>query len=277
MDFVIAKFNKREGARDQKHKLILTDTTLYEMPNNLDVATTYNAETLIEHTEWYKIENFSSTPYFLNFLSSTDDSVSFTNLPIADAGCISYICSCQNECTEFYIQKVSKSHLAARSAIQIGTSFEYKQSSRSISINNIANAIYLKTPNVLYFKKLETISTIFNGIDELYREATQEEVETFLNNDFIELQGDYSAQSVKKANRRRVALAVAALSSFDTYQRNAVFDNIKEYCDGLITENNTFTITSESDLELLSYGILQRFYTTADGRERRIANSVKSF
>lgn len=42
----------------------------------------------------------------------------------------------------------------------------------------------------------------------------------------------------------------------------------------LIAENDSFKISNEKELKLLLYGIEQRFYTTPDGRERRIANSV---
>ena len=45
-----------------------------------------------------------------------------------------------------------------------------------IILNNFPNALYHKQDDVLYFQKLDSIKLIFNNIDSLYREATQEEV-----------------------------------------------------------------------------------------------------
>lgn len=277
MNFVIAKYSSRTGSRDQKHKLILTNATLYELPDGLATATEYSPETLIENTEWYKIELFSSKLYFPVFLSTITSSVNFTRLDTVDANSISYICACQDNCTKFYFQRVPKTHLRRRKAIEIGSTFKYEENSCSISINDISDALYDKSTNTLYFKKLESITSIFKGIDVLYREATEEETHSFLNKDFISLNGDFSSTYVKKANRKRIALAVSALEGYDEEQKDAIFNNIREYCEGLVTADNTFLLTNESDLELLTLGILQRFYTTADGREKRIANSIKSF
>jgi hypothetical protein len=277
MDYVIAKVNKNEGKRSDKHKLILTDKTLYSIPDALDSAVEYNAETLIENCEWYKLTEFSTKTYCLPILTNDRDSTFYSALPIADSGCISYLCSCQNNGTHFYFQRIPKSHLATKKYICIGDSFEYKNNSKNITINEIPDALYDKTNDILYFKKLETITSIFKGIDDLYREATEQETEAFLANDFISLIDDFNAQKVKKANRKRIALAMNTLANFDPTQKEVVFDYIVDYCPQLSMQARTFIIASEADLELLSYGILQRFYTTADGREKRIANSIKSF
>jgi len=39
--------------------------------------------------------------------------------------------------------------------------------------------VYIKNQDTLMFKNLATISSIFKGIDELYKEATKEEVSEF--------------------------------------------------------------------------------------------------
>ena len=46
-----------------------------------------------------------------------------------------------------------------------------------IILNNSADAVYNISLDKLYFRKLETIKSMFKGIEELYREATQEEVD----------------------------------------------------------------------------------------------------
>lgn len=277
MNYVLAKINKNTGRRDDKHKIILTDKELYSLPDTLSSSTEYSTETLIDTDEWYKIESFSTKPYCLQFLTSEKDSTSYSKLEISDSDCISYICSCQNNNNKFYFQKVSKTNLATKKWIHIGDIFEFQNSSKNITINEIADAIYVKDNDVLYFKKLETITSIFKGIEVLYKEATEKETTDFLEQNFIILENNFNSSNVKKSNRKRIALAINAINSFEDKQIDVVFDYIVDYCPQLSTQEKKFKITSEKDLELLSYGILQRFYTTPTGNEKRIANSVKKF
>ena len=69
---------------------------------------------------------------------------------------------------------------------------------------------------------LNTITSIFNGINELYREATDDEVETFLSMDIINLESDFSKDQVKTANRRRIKEATERYNNFSTEQKNRI-------------------------------------------------------
>lgn len=82
-----------------------------------------------------------------------------------------------------------------------------------IILNNYLDAIYDIENDILYFRDLGRIKPIFKGIEELYREATQQEVTDFLSNDFLELTDEYTALKVKSANRKRICC---------TYQRALV-------------------------------------------------------
>lgn len=277
MDYVLAKITTNRGPRNDKMKTIITDATLYQLPNTIKNSVVYSAETLIDECEWYKLYNFSHKNYFPEFLKTNKKCIEYTKLNITDADNISYFCSCQNNSKEFYFQKISKIHLATKKWIHIGNTFEVQDNSKNITINPYPDAIYLKENDVLYFQRLEPITSIFKGIDELYKEASAEETTNFLNNNFISLHNNFHTDKVKKPNRKRIALAIKALNEYDEEQKNAVFINIKEYCKDLITEKNTFIISNEHDLEMITYGILQRFYTIADGRKKLIANSVKNF
>jgi hypothetical protein len=124
----------------------------------------------------------------------------------------------------------------------------------------------------LFFQKLSSITTIFHGIDEIFREATDEETSSFLTNDFIVTGESYNSSCVKKPNRKRIALANEALNSYDSDQKVAVLQSIRIYYPSIINDDNSFKIDTDDDLTYLLYGILQRYYTTADGREKLIAS-----
>lgn len=132
----------------------------------------------------------------------------------------------------------------------------------------------MKSKDLLYFKKLSAITNIFKGIDVLYREATQEETANFLSANFIALKEDYDATKVKQSNRKRIAMAIDSMGKLNEEEKEVVFDTIQQYCPKLVGSDGKINIGNEEELKLLLYGIDQRFYTTATGNEKRIANSV---
>ena len=146
-----------------------------------------------------------------------------------------------------------------------------------IVINNSPDAIYFKKEDRLIFRNLATISSIFNGIDILYKEATQEEVQKFLDFNFIKLSDGYDIQKIGKNNRKRIALALSTFEKMSDDDKDAIFDYIQDYCTELKFEKSTknFEISSETEMKFLLYGIEQRFYTTVYGKEKRLANSVQ--
>src|SRR5690606_21072678 len=110
----------------------------------------------------------------------------------------------------------------------------------------------------------------------LYKEATDEETENFLDNEFIRLSNGYSKDNVKSANRKRIAMAMETLSNLQQEEREQIHTYIRDYCPDLNFSDaeNTFEVGSEDNLKNLIFGIEQRFYTTLVGGEKRVANSI---
>ncbi|CAH1601327.1 hypothetical protein THF1C08_70008 [Vibrio jasicida] len=162
--------------------------------------------------------------------------------------------------------------------IAFGEAAELESTEKRLVVNQVADAVYYKAQDKLVFKNLATISSIFKGIDELYKEATKEEVEKFLEEDFIELADGYDTSKVSKPNRKRIALAMDTLAALPVEERDQMYSYIHSYCEERLKfdkENNTFEINSDDELKYLLYGIEQRFYTTPLGHEKRLANSVQ--
>ncbi len=272
MNHTIAKIRQR--GTGFKYRKILTGETLYSLPDDLAHYVEYSPTHNLDEDCWFGIENFSQKEYCLDILRGAFISAEYNaRLTHEEVDKIDFIFSYQDD-NVYYFQNITKSLLQYKRYINLSDDYKFNSNSRHISINSLPDAIYIKNMDTLYFKRLSSISNIFSGIDSLYREATQEETVSFLENDFISLQGGFSANEIKQANRKRIALAVDTMNRFDDEQRTAVFDCIRDYYPNLIAENDAFKISNEEDLKLLLYGIQQRFYTTPDGRERRIANSV---
>ena len=134
--------------------------------------------------------------------------------------------------------------------------------------------LFTQTNESLYFQRFETASLIFKSMVRLYRDATDHEVKSFLENSFIVTVDGFEADNVTRSNRKLIAQAVDQFENMKQEDRKKIFSYIQEYCPHLATEGKQFIIKSNKDLKMVLYGIGQRFYTTPVGDEQRIANST---
>lgn len=273
MNTVFVKL-RLNGNASKYRKMLSTEEPLFNSIAELVVSSSdYSVATLLEDGEWFKITEMSQKAYAIDLVQQKFETVDFNSLSKDDFSKIDFIFVKNNN--EIFFQKLTKAKLATKKSIMfLGEAYEYKSDSEAIVINNIPDAIYCCETDILYFRKLEPIVGIFKGISELYIEATDEETEQFLQNDFIELRNGYGSVNVKTANRKRIALAKETLSNLNEEEKRNIFNYIGEYCPDLKTENNTFSVGNEEELKMVLYGIEQRFYTTLVGSEKRIANSV---
>ena len=98
-----------------------------------------------------------------------------------------------------------------------------KKNPKQIILSETADAIYVKNDDILYFKKIETITPIFRKIESLYREATKTEVTNFLGRSFVNIGSEYNVDKVGKANRQRLALTSESFSKLDSQQKDVIF------------------------------------------------------
>lgn len=271
MNHLLAKTKGRNG----DFYKIISDEEIFELPDDLDNPIEYDTDYKLEEDEWFAIENFSEKEYYIDFLTRRFISTDYNQIPIADYSKIDYLCSYQTGV--YYFQKLSSSQIVRKKYFSFSETPTIIENEPIIVIDSFPDAIYIKNEDILYFKKLTSITSIFTGIDVLYKEATQGETEEFLENNFIQLGNDYSANNVKKANRKRIAIAMETLQRYSQDERRDIFSYIREYCEALNFDEDqeNFTISNEDELKKLLYGIEQRYYTTRLGGERRLANSVQ--
>lgn len=273
MNQVYAKIRLR-GADKKYRKILSTDKEVYTIPTALsESAIPYAPQTLAGDGEWFSLAKFSESPFAIDLIKEKFDSADFDMLENHFFEKIDYIFVITHN--SYCFQSVSKPSLIHKKGIlHVGEKFEFESKSARITINETPDAIYDKNDDCLYFQKLSAITRIFKGIDQLYREATESEVNDFLASSFILLKDDFNSGCVKTANRKRIALAKDTLKNFNDSDRWIVFKYIGDYCPKLKASEDSFEIGSEEELKLLLFGIEQRFYTTPVGSEKRIANSV---
>jgi hypothetical protein len=273
MDQLIARVKGR--TRPHYYKL-LSDTEIYQIDTeNLSVVE-YEPGHLLDEGSWFNISNFSQKPYCIELLTTAFVSADYNDIPASKYGDLAFLCSVQN--SNYFFQKITPSLFVTRRSLTFGENVSYEEDKKRLFINEVPDAVYISESDTLIFRNLATISSIFKGIDTLYKEATQEEVEGFLSNDFIELAGDYTPDKVSKPNRKRVGLAISGFDSLDDDEKTQIFEYIDGYCPTINYNGVTkiFTINSDEELKFLLYGLEERFYTTFLGNEKRLANSIQT-
>lgn len=274
MDYIFAKLKIRASENEKFRRVSATDELVYpEISECIENPLHYNSETLLDKDNCFMIQDFSTKSFCGTLIKNGFDSPDYDQLTADEFENVDYIFVKRNN--DLLFQNISKSKCVIRKGIiHTGEDFIYKSDNRTLLINYYPDAVYISASDTLYFSKLEAITSIFKGISELYREATNKETEAFLNREFIALENDFSAHKVKTLNRKRIAIAIDTLSTLNETDKNNIFEYITDYCPTLNYQNDRFTIGNEKELKDLLYGIEQRFYTTPVGNERRLANSV---
>ena len=276
MNFVLGKI---KSLRKKPFRKIISDYALFE---NIELShaakISYNPDHNLDEECWFKIEQFSKKDFCIDLLKTPIDSKDHSELAKNEFEKIAYIASIQD--LDVYFQKLSPSLFIKRKTITFGEVAQVEEGSTRIIVNKQPDAIYLSASDTLVFKNLAVISSIFKGIDTLYREATDEEVAEFLKSKFITLSPEYNSEKVSIPNRKRISLALETLEKISLDDRKNLHLYIDEYCKDKVSFDKKlerFEITTDDDLKLLLYGIEQRFYTTLFGSEKRIANSIQAF
>lgn len=274
MDQILARV---KGLRKLPYFKLISEQSLFDaVVVDLNACIPYNPDHNLDEDSWFKIEAFSQKTFCIGLLKKDFDSKDYHDLAKDDFSKITYLFSVQGD--DFYFQKITPSLFVKRKTLVFGEAATLEQSQTRLVINALPDALYFKAADTLIFKSLATISSIFKGIDELYKEATKEEVEQFLDKSFIELSNDYNVETVSKPNRKRIGLAMATLEAMSDDDKTNMLDYIDGYCGEqklrFDKENQKFEISNDDELKLLLYGIEQRFYTTPFGHEKRLANSV---
>ncbi len=273
MDFLIAKIKRMSSPA---HYKVISDHTTYDFDLSQYSLVEYSPDHNLDEDALFKVSDFSQKEFCLAFLLGDIDSSNFDQIPSDKFKKISYFCSIQNDAICF--QKVTPSTYLNRSILRFGENVTVESSENKIFINPFPDAAYIPSQDILVFRNLGTISSIFKGIDSLFKEATQEEVEDFLSESFISLSDGYNASKVSQPNRKRIALAMTSFANLESHEKEQILDYIHEYCEDISYDGGEkrFSISTDEELKFLLYGIEQRFYTTMLGEEKRLANSIQT-
>lgn len=279
MSCLLAKIKKKTV---EPYRKITSEQGAFE---EIDLTTMntvlYIAGYKLEEDEWFKIENFDDQPYCMDILKQSFDPKEYNEIEKEQFEQIDYLISVQTN--GFYFQNITPSSFLRLKTIlcgdiPFGELSTIVDTRKQIVIKKTPDAIYDPKTKSLIFKNLSLITGIFSSIGDLYKKATQEEVDNFLKESFIKKHPSYDLKKVSAVNRRLITKAIEAITKLTVQERHDMFDYVNDYCAQQITfdpKDKIFEINNDNDLKFLLYGIEQRFYTKPFGKEKMLANSTK--
>lgn len=275
---IIGKLNKKiEHTLDYRTILTKINKDIYNMKLKEIESIKYDCNTILSDNEWFFIEEFTKQSYCLEILKDNFFTAGYNDL---EKNCIKelhYILieNEKNNCV--YIQKITKSTIIKQKMIPL-VSKDYKllENETLLLFKSCPDAILDTKEDKFYFRNLSILTSIFRGIETLYKEATDEDIDEFISNKFIKLDEDYTKNKIKSNNRKKMLLVNEILNKLPEDSKNKLLDYTSKYCDKLIYKDGIFEISNEKELKELLYGLQERYYTTEIGGEKRIANSIIS-
>lgn len=271
MDHVYAKVQR---LRNEPFRRLLSDETLWDHESlGLSSRLAYNPATILDDGEWFELDSFKGRDFSISVVSEGIHSSSVDDLEKKYFDSLAYLLAVQGE--DLFFQRIRPSTIIRRTVIALGDSATLETGTRRLVVNKAPDAVYIAAEDKLLFRDLAAIAGIFPGIDMLFKEATEDEVQEFLKMSFIASELDVS--KVSKPNRKRIAVALKTLDAMSADDQSQVLEYTQAYVGDKLEfdgQSRSFAVRNDEDLKVLIFGIEQRFYTTPIGAEKRLANSV---
>lgn len=234
----------------------------------IDFTTSYK----LEDNEWFKITDFSNQDYVVEICNENFSTASLVQIVNKEYEDIKEIVILQNE--QMHFQRVTPSYYVNKKTfLDYSGSPKVVEHRKQIEIKKESDAVYLLETDTLLFKDISKIKPIFKGIEMLHREATQEEVNTFMEYDFISTL-NFDSKRVGVQNRKRIADIGVKYANLSSEKQKGLITYAKEKS-GIDIEDGKFLIRNDNDLKNLLYAMDQRYYYADIYEENRIANSIR--
>lgn len=270
MDFLFVKTKGKQGT----FRKVLSNQTVYNDIPEFDDKRPYNDELNLRDGQWFVLEHFSEKDYAPILIKEDFNSAAWSQISREDYDKIDYIVSVQNDGNLLIFQNVTTRLIYKRqSLLSLDEQPSLINKDHTLVINTYADAYYVRNTDSLYFKRLSNITSIFSGINELYNEATDAEVDSLFRLSMLHVDPDFTRDKVKTANRRKIKEALDMYNNYTTEQKTQLPNYLKKYCSDLVYDEHLgkFEISTEKTLTLLLNGLCQRYYTTEISNEKKVA------
>lgn len=274
MDFL---FVKTKGKRGSFCK-VLSDQQVYCDIPSFEDNRPYNDEVRLLENQWFVLANFSQKEYAPSLVKDEFNAAQWSQIDRANYGRIDYIVAVQDDGNQLIFQNITSSLIYKRQNwLSLDDQPSLLNKAHLLVIHDQADAYYQRNNDCLYFQRLSSITNIFPGINELYNEATDDEVDSVLSLPILNVVPDFTKDKVKTANRRKIREALDMYNQYNNQQKEQLPLYMQKYCPRLSFDSvsGRFDIIDEKTLTLLLNGLCQRYYTTEISQEKKVALSTE--
>lgn len=274
MDFL---FVKTKGKRGSFCK-VLSDQKVYCDIPSFEDNRPYNDEVRLLENQWFVLANFSQKEYAPSLVKDEFNAAQWSQIDRANYGRIDYIVAVQDDGNQLIFQNITSSLIYKRQNwLSLDDQPSLLNKAHLLVIHDQADAYYQRNNDCLYFQRLSSITNIFPGINELYNEATDDEVDLVLSLPILNVVPDFTKDKVKTANRRKIREALDMYNQYNNQQKEQLPLYMQKYCPRLSFDSvsGRFDIIDEKTLTLLLNGLCQRYYTTEISQEKKVALSTE--
>lgn len=230
MDYLFVKTKGRTGT----FRKVLSDETIYPDIPVFDNVRPYNDEIKLREGQWFELPDFNTKAYAPQLVTEAFNAAGWSQIGRADYEKIDYLVSVQQDGNLLAFQNVTTSLIYKRQSwLSLDEQPSLLNKDHLLVIHKEADAYYKRDSNKLYFKRLSAITNIFSGINELYNEATDNEVQNALNLDLLNVSPDFTKEKVKTANRRKIREAMDMYNNYTPQQKMQLPTYLQKYCQDL--------------------------------------------
>lgn len=276
MDILLGKVS-----RSLKKILCAAQINLFQDKRNLDLQNSiaYSPQSTLDDDQWFHIE-FNAENTINNPIPdcSSANSNNWVQVAKVDYQKIRYIALIDKNVKRAFYQKIPESLLIKKPKLGLfGLNDEPSIiTDPIILINDLPDAIYDQTLNRLYFRHINKLTNIFLGIDQLFREATEQEVSNFVNSTIFRTDNGFDINKVSIPVRKKIALVQDKYANFTTEQQFEFIANVKEFLPEINFDNSKFHIKNNEDARDLADALDLKFHNTPITNEPRRTQSYRS-
>lgn len=267
MNYLVAKVK-----REFKRVLSKQDVIIDNYTKGEEEHIVYDPNHKPEEDEWFCVNDFTQKEYAIKLLLSTFSHSTLNQIIDNDYSEIKFLLIYQGN--QIHIQRVTSSKFVNHKRfLDYSGQPKITDQKKQIEIKLVSDAVFFVDTNKLIFKDLGKLKSIFPGIAELHREATEAEVIQFLAVPFIVL-GALEHSQVGTLNRKRIAEVQTKYLNLTPAKKQILIQYAKENA-GLDISNDKIKLETDNDLKNLLYAMDQRYYYADIYEEKRIATSTR--
>lgn len=271
MGSLICKIKEKKGKYNEKFKFALKEKNPYETFEKYKKIE-YNLNYKLEEDEIFYISQIDVVKN-KDIFELEETSSLYMQITNEEWKKVDFIAYVENSCI-YYQKNIGKKYLSTKIYLKcLEGKVTLKKEQEGIALNQFPDALYIKNEKKLYFRDFFKASKIFSGLENLYRDATETEINTFFQIGFIERDTEFKNEEITSAKRKKIALILEKLKNKNIQGKYVQYG--KKYCVDLF-ENEKIKVKNNEDLSKVLEILEEKFYESEVSLEKRCSNSFRS-